>query len=278
MIDVFKLMRNWFDFCFENPEKITPTHTALYFFCIEHCNRLGWKDKFGLPMEMAKDAIGIKNYRTYRRVFDDIVEWGFIDVIQKSKNQWSSTIVAIVQNTKANTKADASALTRAMQKHDQKHSQKQSNLTVCIDIPNTIIPNTKYKESACDEDVEKSSIEKREQVTRLMTYFNFNEQNHFNHLRTCTHFINTIASGGYLPQFISQFNAYTQYKAESGQIRHSFVKFLGSPDADYGDGGWNAENWVEKLATIIPSQTNSENYNAAEAVHRAAERLKSQLI
>ena len=53
----YELSRSWFDFCFENPEKISPNHTALYFFCIEHCNRLGWKNKFGLPMEMAKEAL-----------------------------------------------------------------------------------------------------------------------------------------------------------------------------------------------------------------------------
>ena len=83
----YELSRKWFDWCFENPEKISPNHSAMYFFIIEHCNRLGWKSKFGLPMEMTKDAIGMKNYRTYTKTFNDLVEWGFIDVVQKSKNQ-----------------------------------------------------------------------------------------------------------------------------------------------------------------------------------------------
>lgn len=47
----YELSRKWFDWCFENPEKINPNHSAMYFFIIEHCNRLGWKDKFGLPTE-----------------------------------------------------------------------------------------------------------------------------------------------------------------------------------------------------------------------------------
>jgi len=129
----YELSKDWFDWCFENPEKITPTHTALYFFIIEHWNRLGQKPKFGLPMEMAKDAIGIKNYRTYSNSFNDLVEWGFIDVLQKSKNQYSANVIAIVKNTKANTKA----LTKAI----QKHSQKQVHGIVCIDnyINNEII-------------------------------------------------------------------------------------------------------------------------------------------
>ena len=106
----YELSRKWFDWCFENPEKISTNHSAMYFFIIEHCNRLGWKSKFGLPMEMTKDAIGMKNYRTYTKTFNDLVEWGFIDIVQKSKNQYSSCIIAIVKNTKATTKALDKAL------------------------------------------------------------------------------------------------------------------------------------------------------------------------
>lgn len=127
----YELSRNWFNWCFENPEKISPNHTAMYFFIIEHCNRLGWKEKFGLPMEMTKDAIGIKNYRTYSNTLNDLIEWGFITLVQKSKNQYSSNVIAIVKNTKANTKA----LDKAM----QTHSQKQVESIVCIDKPDNNI-------------------------------------------------------------------------------------------------------------------------------------------
>ncbi len=104
----------------------------MYFFIIEHCNRLWWKEKFGLPMEMTKDAIGIKNYRTYSDTLSDLIEWWFIKEIQKSKNQYSSCIIAIAENTKAHTKALDKAL--------QKHSQKQVHGTVCIDKQETREP------------------------------------------------------------------------------------------------------------------------------------------
>jgi hypothetical protein len=129
----YELSRAWFDWCFENPEKISPNHTAMYFFIIEHCNRLGWKEKFGLPMEMTKDAIGIKNYKTYSKTFNDLVEFGFIKVYQKSKNQYSADIIALVKNTKAPTKA----LTKAT----LKHSEKQVQSIVGIDKPNNLITN-----------------------------------------------------------------------------------------------------------------------------------------
>lgn len=119
----YELSRQWFDFSFENPEKIKPVHAAIYFFAMEHCNRLGWKKKFGFPSQMAMDAVGIKNWRTYIKAFNDLVDWGFFDLIEKSKNQYSSNIIAIVKNTEAHTKA----LDKALQKHLQKHGTKQSS-------------------------------------------------------------------------------------------------------------------------------------------------------
>lgn len=127
----YELSRNWFDWCFENPELITPTHTAMYFFIIEHWNRMGQKEKFGLPMEMTKDALGIKNYKTFSKVFHNLIDWGFIKIIQKSKNQYSANVIAISKNTKANTKA----LTKA----SLKHLEKQVRGIVGIIKPNNLI-------------------------------------------------------------------------------------------------------------------------------------------
>lgn len=115
----YELSRQFFDWSFENPEKVNTNHIALYFFIIEHCNRLGWKEKFGLPTTMAKEAIGIRNYRTYINTLNDLIEFGFIKLIEKSKNQYSSNIIAIVKNTKAHTKA----LDKARQKQLQKQVQ-----------------------------------------------------------------------------------------------------------------------------------------------------------
>jgi hypothetical protein len=127
----YELSRNWFDWCFENPEKINTNHHAIYFFAIEHCNRLGWKEKFGFPSQMTMDAIGIKNYRTYIKAFNDLVEFGFIDLIKKSSNQYSANVIAIVKNTKATTKALDNAFTT--------HNTKQSQSSVSINKqPNNI--------------------------------------------------------------------------------------------------------------------------------------------
>jgi len=143
MLTGYQLSKIWFDFCFENPDLINPNHTALYFFAVEHNNRLGWKLKFGLPSEMAKEAIGIRSYKTYIKAFNDLETWGFFKVIQRSQNQYSSNIItleinesALVKNTKALTKATAKHVPKHIPKHVQ--STYQSKYTIDKLITNNI--------------------------------------------------------------------------------------------------------------------------------------------
>lgn len=141
----FELSRNFFNFSFENPEKITPSHIALYFFAIEHCNRLGGKEKFGFPSGMAMEAIGIKSYNTYAKTLKDLVLWGFIKMIESSKNQYSSNIIALSKNDKALVKA----LDKALIKHSSKHLQSTGESIYTIDkqINNKQINNKQEREA-----------------------------------------------------------------------------------------------------------------------------------
>ena len=80
---MYRLSRYFWDFAFENPTKIKPIHCSIYFFAVEHCNRLGWKRDFGLPTQMTMDAIGVRNWRTYSKAFNDLVDYGFFKLIEK---------------------------------------------------------------------------------------------------------------------------------------------------------------------------------------------------
>lgn len=131
-------MRHFWDFAFENPEKIKPSHCALYAFCVEHCNRLGWKEKFGLPSQMAKEAIGIKSYKTYIHTLRDLRDWGFLVILENSYNQYSSNIIALVNFTEAHTKALDKAITKA----SPNHVPKQAQTKYTIDRPNNLLPIT----------------------------------------------------------------------------------------------------------------------------------------
>ena len=132
MNDYFKLLRNFWDFAFDNPEKIKANHCALYCFIVEHCNRLGWKSKFGLPTTMAKDAIGIRSYNTYIQTLNDLVNFGFIELVEKSTNQYSSNIIALSNFNKASSKA----LDKAFIKHDTKQSESISSIDKQVTINN----------------------------------------------------------------------------------------------------------------------------------------------
>lgn len=129
----YELSRIFFDWAYENPDLVKPNHIALYFFAIEHCNRLGWKQKFGLPSGMAKEAIGIRSYNTYINTLKDLIKFGFIELIEESKNQYSSTIITITKPTKKAKSAiskNDKALDKAFIKHDTKQIVKQSESTV----------------------------------------------------------------------------------------------------------------------------------------------------
>lgn len=127
----YDLSRAWFDFAFDNPDKVKPVHTAIYFFAIEHCNRLGWKKKFGFPTSMVMEANGIKSYSSYKKHFDEIVSFGFFIVHEYSRNQYSSNVIALTLNAKAHIKADVKALDKAL----SKHTLKQHQSTVSINKP-----------------------------------------------------------------------------------------------------------------------------------------------
>lgn len=134
----YELSRNYFDWCFENPEKVSPNHTAIYFFAIEHCNRLGWRDKFGFPTQMAMDAIGIKKNQTYTRYLNELVEFGFIKMVQKSTNQYSANIISLISAKPKNGKA----LDKAIVRHGVKQTESIGRSNSTIDKPITSKPIT----------------------------------------------------------------------------------------------------------------------------------------
>jgi hypothetical protein len=142
-MDIFKLYRNFWDFAFENPEKIKPNHIAIFSFAIEHCNRLGWKKKFGLPSTMTMEAVGIKSYNTYITAFNELVQYGFIELIEKSKNQYSSNIIALSNNFKANDKALDKAFIKHTTKQDESTIQSTGESISSINIQETNLPINK---------------------------------------------------------------------------------------------------------------------------------------
>ena len=141
----YDLSRNWFNWCFENPEKAKPIHSAIFFFAVEHCNRLGGKEKFGFPSQMTMEAIGVRKYQTYGKALSELVDWGFITMIEKSKNQYSANIISISAAPK-NGIARGKALDKATIKHGAKQGHSTGQGKDSIDKPLTKEPLTTNQE------------------------------------------------------------------------------------------------------------------------------------
>jgi len=148
-MDIYKLYRNFWDYSFEHPQSIRPTHVAIYSFAVEHCNRLGWKQYFGFPTSMAMEATGVKSYSVFKKHFDDLVSFGFFEVAEYSKNQYSSNVIALKENCKANVKALDKALSKHASKQVQSISESTGESIVSIDIPyNQVTKEPKNKRAS----------------------------------------------------------------------------------------------------------------------------------
>ncbi|MCB7481594.1 hypothetical protein [Christiangramia sediminis] len=119
----YEFSKAWFDFSFANSGKVKPVHTAIFFFAIERCNRLGWKSEFGFPTDLAMEVLGIKNYKTYSKALQDLVDWGFVQWIQKSRNQYTANVIALVKMTKAPTEALDKAVSEPCTMHNPEQVQ-----------------------------------------------------------------------------------------------------------------------------------------------------------
>jgi hypothetical protein len=242
----YDLSRQWFDFCFLNPEKVKTNHTALYFFCIEHCNRLGWKDKYGLPTTMAMEALGIKSYNTYKNTLTDLVNWGFIEMVTRSKNQYSANIIALSKNDKALDKA----LDKAMSKHYTKQSESTIQSIDSIDKPIN-------KEPLNKEQGNLSFL--KPLILETANIFDVNEINNFKKFASITHFVETLHKTNRIEYYRTQLTAYKAITASEGW-KHNADNFMGTAKESFNDGQWCAKTYkVENLPKKRMTDAESAN-------------------
>lgn len=100
-------------------------------------------------------------------------------------------------------------------------------------------------------------VEKKELVNQVAVYFGFTETANFDKIRIIHDFLGVLTHTGKDEYFEKQITAYAEYKRLSEEIKHSFSNFIGTAKELYLDGGWNAENWEDKLATF--KQTHNRN-------------------
>lgn len=110
----YELANGWFEFLKNNPSRVNTNHSALYNYIVHRANKLGWPSEFGLPSDYTMHHSGFNTYKTYKKTLDDLIEFGVIEQITEAKNQHTSTIIALVNLTKAkpkhSTKQDQSTI------------------------------------------------------------------------------------------------------------------------------------------------------------------------
>lgn len=133
MVDIngYALSRAWFAYVSENRDKVKPTHTSLFFWCVELWNKLGQPASFGLPTSEAQHHSCLSSHTTFATAINDLIDWGFISVKQKSKNQYTANVISVClpKNWQSNLKAN------------EKQSIEQVKSTVDIIEPNNTINN-----------------------------------------------------------------------------------------------------------------------------------------
>ncbi len=99
----YELTSWWFNFVSENSDKVECKHTALYLYIVEMFNKRNWVETIGLPTDFTMGVLNISSYKTYSNTLNDLIEFGFIKLVEKSKNQHTSNKVALVKNAKASS-------------------------------------------------------------------------------------------------------------------------------------------------------------------------------
>ena len=126
----YNLSRWWFNYSFENKDAKCQ-HTAIFLWCIELNNRMGWKSEFGLPTNSTMEGLSIGNKATYLNALKDLHNWGFIEIIKESKNQYQACIIRICSE-KCHYE-NATPLDSALIQHSTQHSNDIGSSTVPID-------------------------------------------------------------------------------------------------------------------------------------------------
>ena len=148
-VNGYSYAKHWFEFAFENCDKVTATHGILFFWLVELNNRLGWVKSFQITSSQNMQAICCKSYNTYKKCFDDLIDWGFVQMIKQSKNQYQCNVIALSNFDKAHDKAPTKAIDKAVMNHLMNHNEstEQSIDDIHKTINNKTINNktTNYK-------------------------------------------------------------------------------------------------------------------------------------
>jgi len=94
-INLFKQLRAYYSFVFNENKNITPSHTSLYMFLLNQNNRANWVEWFKCPADTAMYGALINSNKTYYKILNELVDFGLIE-LQKGINNYKAPKIKIV--------------------------------------------------------------------------------------------------------------------------------------------------------------------------------------
>lgn len=130
------------------------------------------------------------------------------------------------------------------------------------------------------ETIRSLTDESQQVLEALMEKFGISEMNDYPIFTKLHSFVSVLQSRNEIGKLIKQAKAYWLYKETSGDKTHGPLKFIGTIEKHYQDGGWCAENWVHKLNNFKENgKSNSKDADQrnsdreAELAHLMAEKF-----
>ncbi|MEJ5994967.1 hypothetical protein WG904_11115 [Pedobacter sp. Du54] len=155
----YNFQNAWFNFAETNAD-VKPIHTALYLFYVHSNNIIGWKIiEFGAPIQYAMEVLGIANRNTFKAAFNDLVKWGFVELVSASINQHNARRIKLCLFKNEQAK---------MNKHRSNQQSKQSTNSE----PITKLLNNKIvkKENEVEEDFELIDFQDTDEYNAAVTF------------------------------------------------------------------------------------------------------------
>lgn len=247
----YNLIRAWYNFKFENPDITKPSHSDLYCFLVDKWNRLGQKEKFGLPTDSTLESMNL-SYNSYKKYLKDLVDFGFIIIVKESKNQHQSKIVALSKVDKA--------LDKALDKASIKALDESFDETVDESFDSI----NKQLNKGTIEQINKGVCEFENLVC---DYFSQTTESH----RMKVHgFLRSLKNKKKYKDFETQTKAYIEYKKLAKEKIHGWWRF---------QSDWEDTDWVDKLKKQKQNlQSESKNQYQDKKVTSKLEKYASRRV
>ena len=97
MFDYFNGFWKWVS---DNPDKVDPSLCAVYFALLNRANKTGWKDSFAIILIDLQEDCGICSRTTILKVLSKLEEYGFVETISKTNNQYKNRVIRLPLNGK----------------------------------------------------------------------------------------------------------------------------------------------------------------------------------